>query len=83
MRLAVPTVSDGRGHINLPFDQLGLLEIGHRVVAAFELGAGEAVAVLQRGDRGRGLGRAGGLGSMGQTGHRIGSRSAGISSLST
>jgi hypothetical protein len=35
-------------HLYDSFDQFGFAEIGHGVVAALELGAREAVAVLQR-----------------------------------
>ena len=50
MGLAVAPMRDGRSHVDDPFDQLGLLQVRHRIVAALELGAGEVIAVLQRWD---------------------------------
>ena len=47
MREAVPAISYGRRHVDNSFDQLGLLHVGHRVVAALELVAGQVVAVLE------------------------------------
>jgi hypothetical protein len=85
MRVAVPPVSDRRGHVNLSFDQLGLLELGHRIVPPLELGAGQAVAVLQRKDHSVILGhiRSGRLGRLGRGGHEIGLRDAGFLEGST
>jgi hypothetical protein len=50
----MPPVTDGRGHVNDSFDELGLLEIRHRVISPLELGAGQAIAVLQRWNHGDG-----------------------------
>src|SRR5688500_13765287 len=36
-----------RGHVNHSFDKLGLVQVWHGVVAALELGAGQAVAGAQ------------------------------------
>ena len=51
VRVTMPRLSDRRGHVDLSFDQLGLLEVRHRIVAAFELVTRQAVAILQRRDR--------------------------------
>src|SRR6266496_3415490 len=40
-----------RAQVDNSLDQFGLLELGHRLVAALELRAGESVAVLQRWQR--------------------------------
>src|SRR5512135_3909658 len=59
-----------RGHVDNPFDQFGLLEIRRRIVAAFELGAREAVAVFERRDlRRRRGGHLRGSGPGGRGGH--------------
>ena len=43
MRAAVLFVADGRGHVNDSFDQLGLLQARHRVVATLEFVAAQVV----------------------------------------
>jgi hypothetical protein len=45
--LAMVMQPDGRSHVDDSFDEFGLLEARHRVVAAFEFLASQVVARLQ------------------------------------
>ena len=45
---AVVPLAGGRGHVDDPFEEFSLLEMGHSVVAALELLARQPIAVLQQ-----------------------------------
>src|SRR5437868_15290850 len=47
MRSAMTADADGRGHVHDSFDELGLLAMGHGIVAALELRATEPIPVFQ------------------------------------
>ena len=48
MWIAVLVEAHRRGHVDNSFDELGLLQARHRIVATLELVAGQAIAVDQR-----------------------------------
>ena len=79
MRFAMLSVSYGGTQINLPFDQLGLLDVGHGLVSTLELGAGQAVAILEWGDRASGIVWINGDGRSAQHGHGTDSRRLAVS----
>ena len=52
MLSCVVFVADGGRHVDDSFDELGLLELGHGLIAAQELVPSQPIAALQRRDRG-------------------------------
>jgi hypothetical protein len=57
VRLAVPHVADWGRHVDHSFDELGLLAVRHRRVAALELVARQAIAGAEGRDAALGHGR--------------------------
>jgi hypothetical protein len=56
MRLAVND-ADGGTHVDDSFNQFGFFDLGHGSIAALKFGAGEAIAIFQRGELNQSFGR--------------------------